>query len=395
LKNQTSQEKSGGISASVKPGTIQLTTEMLALLNAKNYDLFKKECGDGFVSTINTGAELYALLTFQDVTQKERTDIEAKLTTNGLFGTSSATADGKSIIDVFAEKKRLHINLIKMGGLGDPNPIDKDTLMKAVQDVPGSASRGPYPFAIRVQSYATLPNWPSSIGPPSVGDEENIVRAYLRLLTLHNELSFMIQNFGLAHDQQQDKDKYFNTIHYVFTQLGTVSEVTATERTLRDVPSLIEIQDLIYAKLDKLQRLASTCRQVRTDKHNANKASLNHPCKATRKDLDDFDDLPIRALLPIPVNVLDAENNIMDGNLIKAYQAWIKSGDQQESNSAMVGLPYAIVAYRYWIDNISRKRCLEERECKSNKDMEVYKDLVRKQFPICRSASGEGKRCIY
>lgn len=149
----------------VKPpvnGTsISLTPEMAKLRrNPDGGEAFRAACGDGFVASIVSGADLYLMFHFHDVTETDKITIESSFNGSGGMGDLfkvSASASSSTTIQKFYDKNQLDLQFVQNGGQITSLPVDLATAQTKVQALPGEAFKGPLPLYVVVVPYTDLP----------------------------------------------------------------------------------------------------------------------------------------------------------------------------------------------------------------------------------------------
>lgn len=145
---------------------------------------FHRQCGEGFVAVIHSGARLNAVLTFSDTTTEEHRAIDASLSGGG--GGASFSASFRSTMDSFSNARRFTVSYLGLGGAADTIPLTKEGLLSAVESLPAVSRAAPRPFTMMVQRYDSLGNWPDIIIPRSLSDAEVLAQTYWRLFTLRS-----------------------------------------------------------------------------------------------------------------------------------------------------------------------------------------------------------------
>jgi hypothetical protein len=141
--------------------TIKLKPEMAKLRARPDSEAFRAACGDGFVASIVSGADLYLMFHFHDLTETDKITIQSSFTGSGGMGDlfkASAEAASSSTIQKFYDKNQLDLQFAQDGGRIKLLPVDLATAQKKVQDLSVEAFAGPRPIFIVVVPYTELPD---------------------------------------------------------------------------------------------------------------------------------------------------------------------------------------------------------------------------------------------
>jgi hypothetical protein len=161
--------------------TLLLNSDMRALVTSgKPSDMarFRATCGDGFVIAVVGGAELLATLTAFSVTSEDLSKF------NGSADVRYGPASGSILFDKATSEtqsaKMTTLDFFQEGGSGQATPIDRATLLTAVQGLPKAAAVHPYQYGVIVRAYSSLPNWPTVPPPSPVSPLDQILASYWR-----------------------------------------------------------------------------------------------------------------------------------------------------------------------------------------------------------------------
>lgn len=106
---------------------------------------FRRLCGDSFISHIERGAELNALLDFSAVSQEERESLSIKFSAGG-FGASASGS--RTVSESLKEKfENIKVDVLQTGGALAPTPTSIEQFLSTVQS-----------FATGVENMSGLPN---------------------------------------------------------------------------------------------------------------------------------------------------------------------------------------------------------------------------------------------
>ncbi|HSD43155.1 MAG TPA: hypothetical protein VLD36_14975 [Burkholderiales bacterium] len=153
-------------------------------LARRDLGAFERECGDGFVSAIHAGAELTAILSFAEQSTTERKELEAAMKGSGWGFSAKGQASAK--MDHYAGKSKLTISYHQTGGQGNPIPTDQAGFLQAIQRLPALAAQDGVNYRIRVQSYRSLPGYPT-VAEKKGSFHGELAASYGRLASLRDD----------------------------------------------------------------------------------------------------------------------------------------------------------------------------------------------------------------
>lgn len=155
--------------------------QLLAKSNLSQADIdnFKRACGDGYIASIISGAELTGALTIQDVGSEDNATSNVSLDVSGLVGEVKGAVD--KTISTTTKDHHFSLNYIESGGSGGSAPVDEQTLLKAVGDLPQQASKSPNPFRVVVRDYRDLQDFPPNVLFETPTPLDKVLNAYWRL----------------------------------------------------------------------------------------------------------------------------------------------------------------------------------------------------------------------
>jgi hypothetical protein len=217
---------------------------------------FERECGDGFVSAIHAGAELTAILSFAAQSSDERRTVEASMKGSGW----GLQAEGKAskTMQSYAEKSALTISYHQTGGQGNPIPTDQAKFIEAIQRLPALAAQDGVNYRIRVQSYRSLPGYPTGTEDEGDSFRRELATSYGRLASLRDDVVEILES--LESPEIKDK-KVVPADDYVDFR----ADVVARMRVLHDE---------ITTKLREITKFAAECSYL----NNSPQASLRAQC---------------------------------------------------------------------------------------------------------------------
>lgn len=160
---------------------VSLKSDMRSLA-AKNPAEFYRQCGDSFVAVIHQGARLVGNIVFSDTSREERESIEASA--SGGAAMWSVQGNLSHSMERFNSSNRLSVNFAQFGGSGGTFPLNREGLLKAIEQLPDASKAAPKPFSMIVQRYDSLPSWPGTIGATELTDLEVIANVGWQLESL-------------------------------------------------------------------------------------------------------------------------------------------------------------------------------------------------------------------
>jgi hypothetical protein len=194
-----------------KGGAIHLNPELAELRNT-NISEFRRRCGDGYVSALYPGANLYLLLHFHDFDQKTRLELDSTFKAQGSVGDlfrGSASSDVQTTIAHAKIGKQLDLEFRQDGGEIETNPIDLPTAQKTVADLPAAARRGPQNLYIDITPYTNLPDVKPASLFTVLDDRQKAIRYFERLVSVFYEIIAIQRDYYRDRRTAGTKDAYF------------------------------------------------------------------------------------------------------------------------------------------------------------------------------------------
>lgn len=188
----------------LNPGTVTLKPEMLEIAS-KNPAEFYKQCGTGFISVLQRGAKLVALLDFKGTTQEEKQEIAATASYSGVSGGFDMSADSK--MKKFQSSNRFSIQATRSGGDGKTISLSMDELNQEIKNLPAQAATAPITFRMFIEPYSSVPGWPTAPLSVDLTDHQALSQAYGRLLTIWSYADEALKSRGgwlLKYDAKKD-----------------------------------------------------------------------------------------------------------------------------------------------------------------------------------------------
>lgn len=122
---------------------------------------FRTACGDGFVSTITSGAELFGIVTFEQTDLATSAQLEATFSESG--GGQAFIEGAQGQMKAYDQSAKLSVSYSQQGGSGAKIATDREGLVQTAQDLANAAKSAPYPFQFVITPYSTLVNWPANV----------------------------------------------------------------------------------------------------------------------------------------------------------------------------------------------------------------------------------------
>lgn len=203
---------------------------------------FFKRCGDGFVSSIQTGGEFIAIYHFEASTEEEASKFAAEISSGSISGNGFSAAMG-SAMRQFKSDSRLSIQIVRKGPIGEIPELTPDGIAKYAREFPPKvATNGgnPYPVSFEVTPYSVF-----GIDPPDV---DSAIRDYVII---------RLAQGGDTATSRFDQLQYVfaNSLEFSFT--NKISELDALQK---EALSLINYTDRLreaYRQCADLQKLCS------------------------------------------------------------------------------------------------------------------------------------------
>jgi hypothetical protein len=247
---------------------------------------FERECGDGFVSAIHAGAELTAILSFAAQSSDERRTIEAAMKGSG-FG-FEGKGKASAAMQSYAAKSALTISYHQTGGQGNPIPTDQAQFLQAIQGLPALAAQDGVNYRIRVQSYRSLPGYPTVEAAEEGSFRRELATSYGRLASLRDDVVEILESLE-SPEKMKGKDANGKE-----TAVTVPADDYVDFRSGDVVARVRVLHDEITVKLRGITKFAAECSYL----NDSPQASLNAKCAfpATLSAARDYD---YRVRLPV------------------------------------------------------------------------------------------------
>jgi hypothetical protein len=338
------------IQPATAPAVAGITLSAAAVKIAKDPVAFRAACGDGFVASIATGADLYVLYHFTHADRQTRIDIANSLkaggSVGGVFGANGSFST-RLQIDNRITNDRLGIHFIQNGGKIAALPVSKDDVEKRVKALTAEAFDNGRPIFMVVVPYSELSNWPQNIKSPKYLDDKTAAARYFqRLTSIYFELQSAIADF------QRD-----GALAGPITDNAYVHDVRLRLRAI----SYSQLNSELLDEIDAVSRVLATLNDCPNGR-------ATHDC---RKALDtlpplDYDDYRYWIQLPLPAGALSGST--------LAYLTAAGNEDQRKFR-------YSMALYQHWVERIAMARCTLFFEC-------LTSEKRRKEYGLIASSLG-------
>ena len=145
-----------------------------------------------FVSAIHTGAELVSSMTFDVQEKDESQKISAAMSGSGWGFEGSASFE--STLESYSKQSKLTLSYYQAGGSGDSIPTDVGGFKSKIGELAALAEKAPHPYAVTLQRFDSLPNWPQRSLPKRSSGQEQLTRLYFEYTTLYDEVETINDN---------------------------------------------------------------------------------------------------------------------------------------------------------------------------------------------------------
>jgi hypothetical protein len=287
----------------------------LRQIASTNLGEFYRQCGDSFVAVIHQGARLIGNMTFNETSKEEREQLEVSV--SGGAATWNVEGSLSNSMEKFNSASRLTINFAQFGGSGGNFPLNREGLLKAIEELPKASESAPKPFTMIVQRYDSLPSWPSSVGSTELSDLDVIASVAWQLDTLQMYADEAIYKPGWLLKFDTKKQEVQN------------------------------VYDEIILERE----------QVKSD---ADKCVKENTCN--RQKWQAWSDLKYKVRLPLRGAVTNLQYSVGDNSL-----------------DGMIDALAAARAY-YWIETPARIRCRNENICLPQAEINKARDQIRSRI---------------
>jgi len=222
-------------------------------------------------------------LSFAAQSSDDRRNIEAAMKGSGWGFEVGGTASDK--MQKYAGKSALTISYHQTGGQGNPIPTDQAEFIQAIQRLPALAAQDGVNYRIRVQSYRSLPGYPTVKEDEEDPFRRELATSYGRLASLRDDVVEILESL-----ESPEKGKDEN---------GKPTTVTVPGDDYVDfrpdvVTRMRGLHDETTRKLRDMTRFAAACSYL----NNSPQTSLRAQCKFPA-ELSATHDYDYRIRLPV------------------------------------------------------------------------------------------------
>ena len=130
-------------------------------LDNRDGGAFRRHCGDSFVASIQSGAELLALISFTASSESQKQSIKASVSAD--FGAVQASTDTADARRSSRESSDLQVTMTQIGGSGGPIATTREDLVQKLKLLAMDAAMAPKFHSMQVMSYDSLADWPAEV----------------------------------------------------------------------------------------------------------------------------------------------------------------------------------------------------------------------------------------
>jgi len=371
------------VSGEYSEKNLRLAPEMSKLAKT-NPTRFREVCGDGFVASIVSGADLYVMYHFRDIERSMMVKLGYFAKANAGYGSlfdATGSSDFKAQLDKASSSSQLSIHIVQTGGRIAELPVDHAGVERRIKALTTEALTGPRPLYMVVVPYSTLMNWE----PPALNHlgtmREHLIQYQKRLTSVYFEyLNIRADDKNVSDIVTPDQK-----VQYLFERRHGL-RIEEEEYDLIGDLVLAEIKE-IDVVLDKLDTCAlpvtsgepevSERPGRRAEAYEAKQAvqaqQSGKKCqesKFSKPTQVDFDDYKYWIRLPVPINAVPTE-------LLARLDAKDIGEDQRR-------VDYKNLLYSHWVERISDFRCRLFFECMAQTERQEKKKMIELTFDPIR-----------
>ncbi|MDG0853053.1 hypothetical protein [Roseateles puraquae] len=139
---------------------VRLSRKAIKTLREKGLQSFRQMCGDGYIVSMEAGGRQVGKINYNWTSQSEKKAFDASISGGGALATGSLSISEKTLAASTAEA--VDINSREIGADVQQRPaVSVAEFIKRFQDYGGTPNFKPYYYAMTVQSYANLADWPA------------------------------------------------------------------------------------------------------------------------------------------------------------------------------------------------------------------------------------------
>lgn len=334
---------------------------------------FRQRCGDGFVSTINYGADLYSLLSFHVADKKTRDQLETAAQTSGGFAGFTASASGaiSQLITTEANAGRLSIEFSQSGGKIETLPIDLPTLQEKLKKFPKEAWEGPKPTHMIIYPYSALADYTKKNDSKYSTVLEAALRYNRRLQSIHAELLDMQDDYNRERTTRPIDNYYFAYVHRVRSE-DLQFQREEIENEIQRTSNLIDALSACIKSCSKDDpAFEAVGKAISSWNHQKDSSSSLQAFGLQPSSIEEaqFDDLKYWIRLPLPLNAITSEARA----IIESTSQSITWEQKKQT--------FARNLYQHWIRRQDSARCRLYGECLNQKQQyDYYAETLKSLF---------------
>lgn len=369
------------------PRQVTLTDEAKDILGGGDIQErkeFERYCGDSFIGSIFSGAEILAIMSFTSkTTSSAQTSKKSAKAAVSAWGTSVSVDGSKTASSqVNGTDEEIQMEFTQIGGTGGIIPTDKDQFFQKLNNLPREAIEGPKFHSMSVVAYNTLPDWPQNI-PLETGAEaiDVVLTNYYSTLT---SIDYLLEDLR-TQNNLSDRQLLDAFLEKIANKKGQ-SPPSISQLRAFVAEKQAETQDVQIERIDDVQDKVNEFRQDIYDllsqsyRLDQNKKPLIPSWKFWRKAEDEANNkerADLEELMKQQVKSLkEFSFGVNNPNLIKLYlpaprEAFLDGNDDYELR--------AHIAVERYLTAQSKRICRQtplSAECLSNDDLDELKKCV-------------------
>lgn len=205
-----------------RSGLIGFRPEIRSLLGSP--DRFRESCGDYFVASIYSGAELFTTYGFRASSAENSKKVSAEIKAD--VGMVKAAASGGGQTSQTSISSALDMSFIQIGGGAGMIPMSKDDLNDKLKQLAIEADLTPKFHTMEIRSYREIPGASELIYGSADAAFEVVSDYYWFLATLTEEIEYILDNPGAYYDRTGLPSEELNRLH---------DDIILTRRALAEV----------------------------------------------------------------------------------------------------------------------------------------------------------------
>ncbi len=214
---------------------------------ARKPEEFLRQCGNGYVSAIYSGARLTAVISIHTKSRSEKQTVSAEVSGGGYGVTISGAMHAGSTSKASSTDKSMSVFLV--GGRGDAIPKNQAELGAKLETLSLSAYEAPKDFRMAISPYESLPNWPQNQELRSaIGEFEQLAGLWGDYNAIYDEIELIL-----------DSPSLFESIELKDGKFSTALMVPASDEGDSAILYLEKLQDYVHQSLRDLEEEARNC----------------------------------------------------------------------------------------------------------------------------------------